>query len=285
MCAVYSLLSRGLGATAVVGLLITLLGVPAAASGVGQRALWIWHRPSPRSLVSFAADRGVADLFVAVPTDVSPVLDWYADLRRRADAAGLRVHALGGDPGWVDEPSAALAWQRQAVATGLFDGVHVDVEPWLHPHWSTDRDAVVRRYLQVLGLLAADTSLPFEADVAFWLHELTTPAGVRLDEAVLSLVDAVTVMSYRDTATGVDSITGTGAATLAAAAAAGKRARLAVETRFLGEDPVAQKQTFHGETRRHLDTVLAEVDAAMADHPSYAGIAVHDRAGWAAMRR
>ena len=45
-------------------------------------------------------------------------------------------------------------------------------------------------------------------------------------------------MSYRDTATGPDSISGLGATALAAAAAAGKPARLAVETNDLGSTPV-----------------------------------------------
>ena len=271
-------------AVVVAALLVVALGAPASAAAP-VRAMWVWDRPAARSLVAFARDQGVQDLFVAVPAEIGPALPWYRDLRSRTLAAGIRVHALGGDPGWVDQPGAALAWQRGALATGLFDGVHVDVEPWLHPAWDTDRAGVVTRYLDLLAGLNADTALPFEADVAFWLDQVAAPSGGRLDEAVLARVDAITVMSYRDTATGPDSITGVGAAALDAAARAGKPARLAVETNFLGADPVSQKQTFHGQTRAAMAAVLAAVDAASAGSAAYRGVSVHDRAGWTAMRR
>ena len=261
------------------------LSVPAYAAATPQRAMWVWDRPPPRSLVSFARDRGVQDLFVAVPADVADSSGWYRDLRSRTRSAGIRMHALGGDPSWIDRPAAALTWQRNVLETGLFDGAHLDVEPWQHPGWESERDAVVAGYLDLLGGLAADTALPVEADVAFWLDQVATGQGGRLDEAVLARVDAVTVMSYRDTATGPDSITAVAAATLDAAVRAGKPARLAVETNFLGSDPVATKQTFYGQTRTELAAVLAEVDFANAGQSGYRGVAVHDRAGWTALRR
>ena len=47
------------------------------------------------------------------------------------------------------------------------------------------------------------------------------------------------------------------------AAAAGVPCRLAVETRFLGTDPVSQKQTFWGQGPTVLSRALAGVDAAL----------------------
>lgn len=256
------------------------------AAPQAPRATWVWGRPSTSTLVSFAAGQGVRDLFVSVPwrvTEKPTDLAWLRDLRGRASAAGMRVHALGSETSWVDDPASALTWQREALSTGLFDGVHLDVEPWLHADWSGDRDALLRRWLDLLGTLAGDTALPVEADISFWLHEHAVD-GQRVDEAVLARVDAVTVMSYRTTATGADSITGLGGTALAAAARAGKPARLAVETNHLGDDAVSRKQTFHGSTRRVLSSVLASVDAAVRSNPSYAGVAVHDAAGWQALR-
>lgn len=272
-------------AAALLVLLMVAFASPVHAAATPQRAMWVWDRPPPRSLVSFASDQGVQDLFVAVPADVADSPGWYRDLRSRTRSAGIRMHALGGDPAWIDQPGSALTWQRNVLGTGLFDGAHLDVEPWRHPAWDTDRDAVVAGYLDLLDRLGADTALPVEADVAFWLDQVATAQGGRLDEAVLARVDAITVMSYRDTATGPDSITAVGAAALDAAARAGKPARLAVETNFLGSDPVAQKQTFFGQRRTELAAVLAAVDAASAGQSAYRGVAVHDRAGWTALRR
>ena len=58
-----------------------------------------------------------------------------------------------------------------------------------------------------------------------------------------------------------------------------------METNYLGADPVSRKQTFWGSTQAQLTTALAAVDAAEAGSASYAGIAVHDRAGWEALKR
>ncbi len=258
-----------------------------AADAPPQRAMWVWDRPPVKSLVAFATRHEVRDLFVSVPADLpgSGQLGWFRTLRAQATASGIRVHALGSETTWIDDVPAALRWESAALGTGLFDGVHLDVEPWLHGAWATvGQEAMLERYLDLLDRVEAATPLRVEADIAFWLDQVTVGGG-RLDEAVLARVDAVTVMSYRTTVTGPDSITALGAAGLDAAARAGKPARLAVETNHLGSDPVSRKQTFHGSTQAQLAAALAAVDAAEAGQPAYAGIAVHDRAGWAALKR
>ncbi|RYP81867.1 hypothetical protein EKO23_22865 [Nocardioides guangzhouensis] len=272
---------------ALVAALACTVSPGARAAAPAQRAMWVWDRPQVKGLVAFATRNGVQDLFVSVPTDLptSGQLPWFRTLRTQASAAGIRVHALGSETTWIDDHAAALRWQAAALGTGLFDGVHLDVEPWLHPDWDgPGRDAVLGRYLDLLAASCGATALRCEADVAFWLDTVAVPEG-RLDDAVLTRVDAVTVMSYRNTATGPDSITAVGEAVLAAAARAGKPARLAVETNDLGPDPVARKQTFWGFTQAQLSTALAAVDAAEAGAPAYAGVAVQDRAGWEALRR
>lgn len=269
-------------ATLVIGLAAS--PAPASAAGAGPapgRAMWVWDRSPVAELVDFASAQGVRELFVSAPTALatSPDLGWYRQLRDATRAAGIRVQALGSETTWIDHPRQALAWQSSALSTGLFDGVHYDVEPWIHPRWATDRTAVARSYLGLLDDLARATALPVEADLAFWLDEVKVN-GQRLDVAALARVDAVTVLTYRTVATGPDSITALGGRALDAGARAGKPVRLAVETRQLGDDPVAAKQSFAGHTRTELDRVLAEVDAAEATSASYRGMAVHDRVGW-----
>ena len=272
----------------VLGVLATTVPASSAprASSAGARAMWVWDRPGVPALVDFARRHAVRDLFVSAPGDLatSPDLPWFRSLRTSTRTAGIRVHALGAEVWWLDDHEAALAWQQQALATGLFDGVHLDVEPWLHPGWGSDPSALLASWVALLQQSSASTGLRVEADIPFWLHEHAV-GGRPADEAVIGAVDAVTVMSYRDTATGPDSITGISGAALATAARLGRPARLAVETRWLGDDPVAAKQTFFGSTQRQLDRALAAVDAATAGQPTYAGIAVHDHRGWSALRR
>src|SRR5687767_15167511 len=96
------------------------------------RAMWVWDTSTPEATVEFAVAHGVTQLYAAVPlrVDTSPLMAQLTRLVTSARAAGLRVDALGGDPGWVDDPAWVVrTWLQPALATGLFTGVHVDVEP------------------------------------------------------------------------------------------------------------------------------------------------------------
>jgi hypothetical protein len=252
---------------------------------VAQRGTWVWSRPDPAELLSWTRQHHIGELFLAVRADVADTDDlaWVRTLVQQARAEGVRVSALGGDPLWIDKPAAALEWARAAVGTGLFDGVHLDLEVWAHDDWGTRRDELVTGYLDLLRRLAAACPLPMEAGLAHWLHQVATASGATLDAAVMRIVDAVTVLSFRNTATGPDSITEVGAAGLAAARRVGIPCRLAVETNDLGLDPEQRKQTFHGKGITMLAKALATVDAMEASVTSYAGIAIQDYDGWRAL--
>ena len=105
----------------------------------------------------WAVEHHVGELFLAVTADLgqSDDLPRVREVVRRAHDAGVRVSALGGDAGWVDEPEAAQAWLRAAVDVGLFDGVRLDIEVWAHPEWDSRRGDVVSAYLHLLTTLRA----------------------------------------------------------------------------------------------------------------------------------
>jgi hypothetical protein len=84
-------------------------------------------------------------------------------------------------------------------------------------------------------------------------------------------------MSYRNAATGENSIAGVGADLLRRGTAAAKPVRLAAETR---PTPGCGRCSLHDTNRRHLRTLLASVDAAARQFPAFAGIAVHDYGAW-----
>jgi hypothetical protein len=96
----------------------------------------------------------------------------------------------------------------------------------------------------------------------------------------MRVVDAVTVLSYRNTVTGPDSIIDVSASAVATARDLSVPCRLAVETKYLGATPVKRKQTFHGLGHAALRSALQEVDTLMRPHSSYVGMAVHDHQHW-----
>jgi len=282
-------LARGL----VAGIAAALVGLShtptAGASGVAAppRAMWVWSFTDAAATVAFATAHGVSQLFVAVPPDVttSSALPRLKELATSARAAGVRLDALGGDPGWVDEPQWAVDhWLRPAIATGLFAGIHVDIEPYTTSAWSTDQAGVVSRYLATLSRLrTAAGSRPLEADIPFWFHQVPAGSGSTLDREIMKRTSAVTLMAYRNTATGPDGTLDVAAAELAAAASLGRPVRIGQETNDLGTDPTATKQTFAGMTVSQMQLQLTAVDEGAAAWPTYAGIAIQDAAGFRAM--
>jgi 6-phosphofructokinase 1 len=84
-------------------------------------------------------------------------------------------------------------------------------------------------------------------------------------------------------AIGGDGTLAIAAAELSSAAALGKPVRIGQETTYLGTDPTEVKQTFYGQTLTRMDDQLAQVDSGASAYASYAGIAVHDFPGYAAM--
>ncbi len=258
----------------------------AAGGGLPDLALWVWDVSAPEETVEFAAVRGVARLYAAVPPDVgsSPALADLVTLSAAAATRGIRVDALGGDPDWVDDPAGVVArWLLPALATGLFTGVHVDIEPYSKPSWSTDRPLVVEHYLSTLEAIRDSCGgASLEADIPFWFDEV--PAGAStLDREVLARTDGVTVMAYRNTAEGADGTIALAGRVMVAAAELGRPVRVGQETTFLGTDPVAVKQTFFGQTLTRLESQLDLVTAAFAATPGFSGLAIHDAVGWAAM--
>ncbi|GAA2525699.1 hypothetical protein GCM10010201_25500 [Pilimelia columellifera subsp. columellifera] len=258
-------------------------GAPAHPAADAPRAMWVWSQAAPADIVGWAGRRGVQDIFAHVAPDFATNGDLprLRELGRRSGAAGIRLWALGGDPGWAFDHATAAQWRQDTQATGLFHGSHIDVEPYALAAWDAGRVATVAAFLELLDQLRAVDPAPLEADVPFWYGEVAAGESTLADE-VLARVDGVTAMTYRDTASGPNSMTDVAADILDRGAAAGRPVRLAAETDRLPDCPYC---TFHEEGLRAMDRTLAEVDAVVAGRPAYAGMAIHHYDSWRALRR
>ncbi|HEY7274256.1 MAG TPA: hypothetical protein VH502_16105 [Actinoplanes sp.] len=275
---------RWRGGVVSLGLLVAAaLALPVASSAgsagltampAGTRAMWLWGDQPAADVVTWAASRGVSEIFVYVAPSVltNGDLGRLQEMKQRADARRIRLSALGGDSAWTTDHAAALAWQRTVVTTGLFAGIHLDVEPYLTDGWTTDLQATEASYLTLLDRMRSGSTLPVEADVPFWFGQYRVGRKNLADE-VLKRVKAVTVMSYRDTGTGPNSM-------LTRGAAAGKRVRLAAETNPL---PDCRYCTFAEDGATHLTRELTKVDSATRRTAAFGGIAVHRYGTWRAL--
>ncbi|QGN58200.1 hypothetical protein [Nostocoides sp. HKS02] len=258
----------------------------AVASTPAARAMWVWDTSTPAATVALASSQGITELYAAVPphVDSSPQLAQLRDLSQRAAAAGIRVDALGGDPTWIDNQSWAVdSWLRPAIATGLFAGVHVDIEPYTTSAWTTSQAKVVKKWLATLDTLrTAAGATPMQADIPFWLDQVSVN-GSTLDSEIIRRTSGVTVMAYRNTAGGADGSIALSAHAVHAGELLGRPVRIGAETDYLGTDPAAAKQTFYGSTRTAMEAQLSALAGAYAGSTAYAGLAIHDAAGYAAM--
>lgn len=241
--------------------------------------MWLWSRAEPSEVIDWAEAHGVTEIFAYAATDIvtNGDLPRLEELKDLADEAEITLSALGGDPAWVFDHEAALDWQQAVLGTGLFAGSHVDVEPYALSAWQTNQSNTVTEFLDMMAELDTESAYPLEADVAFWYSEISATGGNLADE-LLERVDAVTIMSYRDTATGPNSMTAVGADMLNRATNAGIPVRLGAETQNLWGD--CNHCTFYEEGPEAMDLVLADVDDISDNYAQFAGIAVHHYTSW-----
>lgn len=241
------------------------------------RAAWQWLVPRhPRGVVTFLLARHVEEVFLGVPwsgPDAGTAL-----MASALHAAGIRVSALGGDPSWAREARLAGVWADRLGtpgAHGLFDGVHLDIEPWADPatwrgHERERLDGVAEAVAQVR---AARPGLPVEVDLAPWLAS-EHPAQVR---EIARASDGVVIMAYRDRTT---AILATSAPARRLLARAGRPYRVGVNT-LLEDDLDA---TFFDDGRAVMRHEVRAAEAALGEDVWFRGVAVHTVAGWRALR-
>lgn len=232
--------------------------------------MWVWvheHRPIDADAVArFAQGHGVAEAFVSVP-GAGP----SAATRRCAAAlrgAGVRVSALGGDPAWV-EGDDAVAWTRRALDSGLFDGVHLDIEPWGRPDWHGRERELLAGLTRTVRDVVSTIDLPVEVDLAPWLADEHPGAFAQIAAAA----HAVTLMAYRDRAPAILAFS---AAARQLLADADRPYRLGVETM----PGLPAHVSFADDGRAVLEHELALVADAVVGEPGFAGLAVHDAEHW-----
>jgi hypothetical protein len=258
-----------------------------------SRAMWLWD-PSPQLLdasarASFfqALEReSVGTVWAQVGSEPTPDTppgaeprtnirpsprrlthaDEWRELLAAAHARGIRIEALDGDPTWAlkayhQSPlgvvEAVLDFNRAAGPRQQFDGIHLDIEPYLLMPWRfrLAREQLLREYLDLLVLCQTRTyelpGMQFGVDIPFWWGTIDDRTGRPIGDVLfqgtrkaasdhlLDRLDNVGIMNYRNVADGGDGLIAHGKDLLAYADRA-KRARvwMGVETSRSAPTPV-----------------------------------------------
>ncbi len=268
----------------------------AADAGTGctstrDRGLWVWGDAPVTTaaertrLLDFADAHQLGTLYVESEGVLRSDPVALQSLVTSAGERCIGVELLFGNPAWARaaERGALLSLVRDAVtftasATDRPRAVHLDVEPYALPEWSTDRAGIVRDYYDTLAAVrtALDGSgLELAVDVPFWFDTVMEERGGGprpLSELVIELVDRAVLMAYRDHAAPPDGIIDICASELAFAQSAGRRIIIGVET-LCGLTP--ETVTFCEEGPTTLEAELATVRATHGADPAFGGFAIH----------
>ena len=224
-----------------------------------------------REIVAFAAARHLREVYVAVP--LSGVDDDVASLTAALRANGIAVSCLGGDPTWTVDHDAALNWAFRATTDAVFDGVHLDVEPWALPRWPDDARALMGSFATLVDEMTEVA--PLAVDLVPWLT--TDHRG--MVSRIVRQCDSVTMLAYRDSAA---AILAQADGMLRLCEAAGISYRIGVETQT--PTPAIPANTTFGDDGEAM--MLGELRAVTASMrpPLFDGFAVHHLASWRSMR-
>ncbi len=271
----------GLGLTgSPVAAAVTPGPAPQAAPIQGVDSMWVWQSHPAADLAATAQALGVRRVFLFVGRSTPPGDANLKKSVRLLHQEHIAVFALSGEPAWTFRHRPALAWAHRALALARFDGLHLDVEPHALPHWRHNQQALVADYLALLDKMAPLRG-QLEVDAQFAYGRITTPDGTFADD-ILARVDGVTVMSYRDTAFGNNSMSEIATDWLQRATTADKPVWLGAETNPESDCPYC---TFYEEGQARMAEMLSQVDAwAEPRYPTYQGIAVEDLDGWLALK-
>jgi hypothetical protein len=165
-------------------------------------------------------------------------------------------------------------------ASSRFDGVNIDLEPYLLDDWSSALPLRVRQYLDLSAEFmrmkaAAGSSLLVGPAMPFWYNGIEdvewNGQRRRLNEHIQDMYDYVALMDYRNVAEGPDGIVSLAQDELDYADRIDKKVMIGVET--LETEP--EKVTFFGKDEQYFETQLARAESAMIRHRSFGGFAVH----------
>ena len=226
----------------------------------------------------------------------------------RAHQAGIQVYALFGHGSYADVANHHKIIGPRGLVDALlafsvmnppgFDGIQSDVEPYYDPASGAATDLVVSGppYLELMASIARrlassnaenGSRIRFEAAIPFW-YSMPSDDGIAakevmfnnrsatMDQHILSLVDSVAVMAYRNRADGVNGVIALSIPTVKLAETMGKEVLVALETqRPNPKFGVTSHITLFTEGLAGLQLVSSQVSSYFASSPAYKGIAWH----------
>lgn len=288
-----------------------------------DRAIWIWEKaaynlflnPGSRTaLKAFADDTAtfnsdpVTTFYLGVfPYEGIDILEEETakvrDFVTWAHEQGYKVHACiagGTVPPYfgaltayhdlaVREMEKVINYNLSSSPAEQFDGVNVDIEPYILPEFRPNKPSVQLQYLDIMEKLVqrrntAGIPLLFGPAIPRWFDsndpakDITWKGQTKwLSEHIQDISDYITIMDYRDTADGTAGIIAHAQGEIDYANRIGKpnSVIIGVETLDIANSGDPETITFREEGRAHMESELDKVYASFNNNPAFGGIAMH----------
>jgi hypothetical protein len=266
-------------------------------------SMWAWGNPvptavddrgdgepafEPATISAFSSTRKLTDVRLSVPwasNEGAAIRNWLTESVSALHASGQTVSALGGDNGWVQDPSLATQWMTDAHSVAPFDGVQLDVEPWTdEPNWTTDTAAIAQYVALVQQAQASAHALGirFGLDAPWWLATTSYGSGTVLS-ALLPFSDSVSIVAYSDRADGLDGIIAQAWTAVTQTVAVGIPFTIGVQT---SSDEISggAQYTFADTGSAAMEAETDKVRAAYATTAGYSGVTVEEYLSWTTLK-
>lgn len=258
------------------------------------KATWVWDQSSVTTdqakVIDFAKKQGVNVIYLHIDRK-SKDFEPYRAFVQKAHDSGIEVEALGGDPTWgltgyQEEVHTFIRWiedyQNTVDKRAAFDGIHVDIEPYLLKEWQQDQSKIVRQWMDNMNDLVETakrtTSLRVSADLPFWIHEVVAPdSETNVGAWMLDQFDRVVLMDYRNFAIGENGIVANAMPMVKEGTKRGKPVIIGLETAPTNE---GEHTTFYGEGNTSLRRQMRLSHLMLRWHAGYQGFSIHDYASW-----
>ena len=289
-------------------LTVLATGLVAPVAAAVPRAIWVWEADTFRLLdnkehwnetFSFLAQRNLVAvyLYADIYQGRNVIRDEPEKYRRLIAALhgrGCKVYALLGSK-YLKTPEYILPERRVAAvrmfetvlrydagsaAGERFDGINVDIEPYLLDDWRAKRTLRATQYLDLATEFMrlkrdAGSTLAVGPAMPFWFDGIGDIVWKgkrqRLSDHVQDIYDYVAIMDYRNFARGSDGIIAHATDELEYADRTGKTVVIGVET--LPTEP--RKVTFYGMGHAAMEEQLRIVETEFSSHSSFSGFAIH----------
>jgi hypothetical protein len=291
-------------------LLITIFIVPSTLANARtiqtQKSLaptmnlstWLWNTSeivtNSDNIINFLVKNKVTVLYLQIDYNLN--YTYYKNFISKATKNNIRVEALEGSPDWLSTTGINLqntffncltSYQKNSSLNEQFKGVHLDVEPYSNSEYSTNQNKIINNYQTFLlssKNICKKLNLNFGIDIPFWFNEVnynTVYGNGNLAEWIFINVKTVSIMAYRDFASGANGINEIAKAEMDLCKKYNVQATIAVETGDLPETPFV---TFFEEGQAYMSNQLNSVYLNYKTNSAFRGFAIHHLDSWMNMK-